>query len=64
MSERWKPKQCEHVKTKFGNGIVIDTYWAQRDRYTVLFPNGESYDFGSASLLSLERPAPNDTGSD
>lgn len=53
MTEGRTPKKGDRVVWRGKSGTVVDDYWKDRDRYSVLF-DGESepLDFGAAALRS------------
>lgn len=48
-------KKGDRIATKFGNGTVIDDYWAYKDRYRVRMDrDGSGFHVGAASLRHIK----------
>ena len=47
-------KKGDRVSTQFGDGTIVDDYWAYKDRFTVKLDVDDGFfDFGSSSMRFL-----------
>ena len=54
---RYEPKKGDRVKWKHYVGTIVDDYWRDRDRYSVLFDGDkEPLDFGAEALSRIMPP--------